>query len=66
MTVIRKIELEHADCITDTNVLMVRQAFLGLETDGKCIFDLFELLAVAVLVLNRESMNTLDADDDYI
>jgi hypothetical protein len=48
------------------NVLHMRKAFLSLTLpNGKAVFDLFELLYVAILITDRECMNTLEVDDEY-
>lgn len=43
----------------------MRMALLKMEENGKCILDLFELMTITALLVDREDFNTLSVDDMY-
>jgi hypothetical protein len=36
------------------------------DKNGECIFDLFQLMQLAVLVIDRNKINTLGVDEMYL
>jgi len=58
---------EHSECIEEVNALVLRWAFFGIKNkSGQPLFDLFELLLIGMLLVERDAVNTLEADENFI
>jgi hypothetical protein len=44
----------------------MRMSLLQLQENGECIFDLFELMLASTLFIDRENLNILGADEEYL
>jgi hypothetical protein len=58
--------LQELHQIPEINVLLIRAALLTFKRNNKPIYDLFELLILSSLFLDRECMNRLEEGEEFV
>ena len=49
----------------EPNVLIGRLALLEMKENGECVYNLFELMMVSSLFIEREYMNVMKSDMEF-